>query len=146
MKVEGAQKIGAPRERVFAALVDPAILQKCIPGCQVLEKIGDTQYAAKLTASIGSIKGVFTATVTMVDLVAPSHYKLLVDAKGQQGFVKGSGILDLSEQSGVTEIKYTGDVNVGGTLASVGQRMLESTAKMMVAKFFSALENETGDK
>jgi carbon monoxide dehydrogenase subunit G len=143
MKVEGEQKIEAPRERVFAALIDPAVLHRCIPGCQELEKTGDSQYAAKLTASVGSIKGVFTATVTMAELVAPSHYKLLVDAKGQQGFAKGSGILDLGEQNRVTELKYTGDVNVGGTLASVGQRMLESTARMMVAKFFSALANET---
>jgi hypothetical protein len=140
MKIEGQQKIEARRARVFSALIDPAVLQKCIPGCQELEKTGDNAYAAKLTATIGSIKGVFTATVILSELVAPSHYKLVVEGKGQPGFVKGSGSLDLEEQNSATQIKYTGDVNVGGLLASVGQRMLEGTAKMMVSKFFSALD------
>lgn len=143
MRIEGQQKIQAPRERIFSALIDPAVLQKCIPGCQELAKTGDDQYSAKLTASIGSIKGVFAATITMAELVPPSHYKLLVEGKGQPGFVKGTGSLDLEEQNGSTEIKYTGDVSVGGLLASVGQRLLEGTAKMMLSKFFSALENET---
>lgn len=142
MRIEGQQKIQAPRERIFSALIDPAVLQKCIPGCQELAKTGDGQYSAKLTASIGSIKGVFTATITMAELVRPSHYKLVVDGKGQPGFLKGSGNLDLEEHDGTTEIKYTGEVSVGGLLASVGQRLLEGTAKMMVSKFFSALEAE----
>jgi carbon monoxide dehydrogenase subunit G len=142
MKIEGKQKIEAQRERVFAALTDPAVLQKCIPGCQELEKTADNQYAAKLTASVGSIKGIFTATVVLTELVVPSHYELLVEGKGQPGFVKGSGDLNLQAQNGTTEIQYTGEVNVGGVLASVGQRMLESAAKMMVSKFFNALETE----
>src|SRR5579872_4357333 len=143
MKIEGIHKLKAPRVSVFQALTDPAVLQKCIPGCQELEKSGENQYGAKLSAGVGSFKAVFTATVAMEDMVAPSHYKLVVEGKGQPGFVKGSGSLDLEEQNSATEIKYTGDVNVGGLLASVGQRMLEGTAKMLVSKFFNALEAET---
>lgn len=145
MKIEGRQNIQAPCERVFSALTDPAVLQKCIPGCQELQQTGPDQYSAKLTAAVGSIKGVFTATITMDELIAPSHYKLVVDGKGQPGFLKGSGTLDLSQQDGTTEIKYTGEVSVGGLLASVGQRMLESAAKMMAGKFFAALEAEIGN-
>ncbi|MBZ5521588.1 MAG: carbon monoxide dehydrogenase subunit G [Acidobacteriia bacterium] len=136
----------APRERIFKALIDPAVLQKCIPGCEQLEKSGENQYSAKLSAGVGTIRSVFTATVTMQDMVAPSHYKLVVEGKGQPGFVKGSGALDLAEKDGGTEIKYTGEVNIGGILASVGQRMIQATASMMAGKFFKALEAETFEK
>jgi uncharacterized protein len=143
MKIDGTHKIQAPRERVFQALTDPVILQKCIPGCKELEKTGENQYSAKLSAGVGSIKSVFTATVTLDELALPSHYKLIVEGKGQPGFVKGSGDFDLVEQDGATEVKYSGEVNVGGLIASVGQRMLQGAAKMMASKFFNTLEAET---
>ena len=118
-------------------------MQKCIPGCEKLEKTAENQYRAKLTAGVGAIKSTFTATVTISDLVAPSHYKLTVEGKGQPGFVKGSGDLNLEDADGATEIKYTGEVNVGGMIASVGQRMIQSTATMLAGKFFNSLEAET---
>src|SRR5215469_11507850 len=128
MKIEGQQKIEVPRERVFDALIDPAVLQKCIPGCEQLEKTAENQYNARLTAGVGPVKGVFTATVSLHDITAPTHYKLVVEGKGQPGFVKGSGELNLDDDSGATAIKYTGEIHVGGLLASVGQRMLQATA------------------
>ncbi|PYP88904.1 MAG: carbon monoxide dehydrogenase [Candidatus Angelobacter sp. Gp1-AA117] len=143
MKIEGSHKISASRARVFEALNDPAVLQKCIPGCESLEKTSENHYNAKLSAGVGAIKSKFTATVIISDLVAPSHYKLTVEGKGQPGFVKGSGDLSLEEFEGGTEIKYTGEVNVGGVIASVGQRMIQSTANMLAGKFFTALESET---
>jgi hypothetical protein len=143
MKIEGTQTIDAPRERIFAALVDPAVLQKCIPGCEQMEKTGDNQYKARLTAGIGPVKGVFTATVSLHDIVAPEHYKLVVEGKGQPGFVKGSGELNLKAAGSATEIQYTGDVNVGGLIASVGQRMIQATANMLAGRFFKSLEAET---
>jgi carbon monoxide dehydrogenase subunit G len=143
MKIEGTQKIAAPRERIFAALVDPAILQKCIPGCEQMEKTGDNQYKAKLTAGVGPVKGVFSAIISLQDIIAPEHYKLVVEGKGQPGFVKGTGELNLKDEKGATEIIYTGDVNVGGLIASVGQRMIQATANMLAARFFKSLEAET---
>jgi uncharacterized protein len=143
MKIEGTQKIDAPRDRIFAALIDPATLQKCIPGCEQMEKTGDNQYKAKLTAGVGPVKGVFTATVSLQDITAPEHYKLVVEGKGQPGFVKGSGELTLKDSGGATEIQYTGDVNVGGLIASVGQRMIQATANMLTGRFFKSLEAET---
>jgi uncharacterized protein len=142
MKIEGTQKIAAPRERVFAAMVDPAILQKCIPGCEQMEKTAENQYNAKLTAGVGPVKGVFTATISLQDITAPSHYKLVVEGKGQPGFVKGSGELNLTDDEGGTSIQYTGEVNVGGLLASVGQRMIQGAANMMAGRFFASLEQE----
>jgi len=142
LKIEGTQKIAAARERVFAALTDPAVLQKCIPGCEQMERSGDNQYSAKLTAGVGPIKGVFTATVSLADITAPSHYKLAVEGKGQPGFVKGAGELNLSEDGEGTSIQYSGEINVGGLLASVGQRMIQGAANMMAGRFFTALEQE----
>jgi uncharacterized protein len=142
MKIEGTHKIEAPRERVFAALTDPAVLEKCIPGCEQMEKAGENQYNARLTAGVGPVKGVFTATVSLVDITPPEHYKLVVEGKGQPGFVKGSGALDLKEAGNATEIQYTGEVNVGGLIASVGQRMIQATANMLAGRFFKALESE----
>jgi len=143
LKIEGSHKIDAPRERVFAALVNPQVLQKCIPGCEQMEKTGDNQYKAKLTAGVGPVKGVFTATVSLEDIVAPEHYKLVVEGKGQPGFVKGTGELNLKDEGGATEIQYIGDVNVGGLIASVGQRMIQSTANLLAGRFFKSLEAET---
>jgi hypothetical protein len=145
LKIEGTQKIDAPRDRIFSALVDPAVLQRCIPGCEQMEKTGDNQYKAKLTAGVGPVKGVFTATISLQDISAPEHYKLVVEGKGQPGFVKGSGELNLKDDGGATEILYTGDVNVGGLIASVGQRMIQATANMLAARFFKSLEAETSN-
>ena len=142
MKIENTLKIDAPRSRVFAALIDPAVLQKCIPGCEEMVSTGENQYNAKLTAGVGPVKGVFTATVSLQDIVAPDHYKITVEGKGQPGFVKGTGELNLKEEDGGTSIQYTGEVNVGGLLASVGQRMIQGAANMMAGRFFKALEAE----
>jgi uncharacterized protein len=143
MKIEGTHKIAAPRERVFAALVDPAILQKCIPGCEQMEKTRENQYTAKLTAGVGPVKGIFNATISLQDIVPPEHYKLVVEGKGQPGFVKGTGELNMKDDGGATEIQYTGEVNVGGLIASVGQRMIQATANMLASRFFKSLEAET---
>lgn len=142
MKIEGTYKIDAPRERVFQALTDPAILQKTIPGCERMEKAGDNKYNATLSAGVGPIKGTFATTVSIENMIPPSNYRLVVEGKGQPGFIKGSGDLVLEDENGASQIHYTGNVQVGGVLAGVGQRLIESTAKLLAGKFFSALENE----
>ena len=142
MKIEGTHQIEAPRERVFAALTDPAVLQRCIPGCEQMEKSGENRYSARLTAGVGPVKGVFTATVSLSELIQPEHYKLVVEGKGQPGFVNGTGDLNLKDAGNTTEIHYTGEVNVGGLIASVGQRMIQSTANLLTGRFFKSLEAE----
>jgi hypothetical protein len=145
MKLEGTHKIAAPREGVFQALTDPAILQKCIPGCQEMEKTGEDQYKAKLSAGVGPVKGVFAATIALKDITAPSHFTLVVEGKGQPGFVKGSGSLNLTEEGDATNVQYSGEVNIGGMIATVGQRMIQATANLLAGRFFKALEAETRD-
>ena len=142
MKLEGTHQIQAPRERVYKALIDPEVLQRCIPGCERLEKTAEDTYSATIRAGVGTIKGVFNGTVKLKDMRPPEHYRIEVEGKGAPGFLKGSGDLDLEAEGEITVIKYTGDVQVGGTIASVGQRMLQGTMKMMASQFFTALEAE----
>jgi len=142
MNIEGTHRIDAPQDRVFAALTDPAVLERCIPGCEQMEKTGENRYQTRMTVGVGPVKGVFTATVSLEDITAPSHYKLVVEGKGQPGFVKGTGALDLSADGDGTSIRYTGEVHVGGILASVGQRMIQATSNMLAGRFFGCLENE----
>ncbi|HEY5446156.1 MAG TPA: carbon monoxide dehydrogenase subunit G [Pyrinomonadaceae bacterium] len=142
MKIEGKHVIDAPRDRVYGSLVNPEVLQRTIPGCERLEKTGENTFAATIRAGVGSIKGIFNGTVRLEDLRAPEHFRMVVDGKGAPGFLKGSGDLDLVTEGESTAVNYTGDVQIGGTIASVGQRMIQGTVKMMAAQFFTALGAE----
>ena len=142
MKIEGTHELNAGRERVYQALIDPAVLQRCIPGCEKLEKTGENTYSASLRTGVGSIKGLFTGNVRLEDMTPPSHYRIVLDGKGQPGFLKGSGDLDLEERNGATVINYSGEMQIGGTIAGVGQRMIQGAAKMMASQFFTAIEAE----
>jgi len=142
MKIEGKHQIRAPRERVYEALIDPIVLQRIIPGCERLDKTADNTFAATMRTGVGSIKGVFNGNVRLEDLRPPEHFRMVVDGKGTPGFLKGSGDLDLQTEGETSTVSYTGDVQVGGTIASVGQRMIQGTVTMMATQFFTALEVE----
>lgn len=142
MKIEGTQSLNASRERVFQLLIDPEVLQRCIPGCQALEQTAENTYAATIRAGVAAIKGLFTGVVRLEELRPPEHYRLVVEGKGGPGFVKGHGDFDLAENGDGTLIKYSGELQLGGTIASVGQRMIQGAAKLMASQFFTALEVE----
>ena len=142
MKIEGTQILHATRDRVYSALTDPQILQRCIPGCESLEKTAESVYAATLKAGVGSIKGKFQGEVRLEDMRPPEHYRIVVEGKGGVGFAKGSADFDLEDQDGATLIKYSGELQIGGTIAGVGQRMIVAAAKMLASRFFAALEAE----
>ena len=142
MKIEGTYTLNAPRELVYTLMIDPDVLSRCVPGVQSLENTEGTSYKVTLKTGVGAIKGMYNGAIQLEDLREPEHYKMIVDGKGAAGFVKGVGELDLVEQGDETVVNYAGDVSVGGTIASVGQRMILSTAKMMTAHFFTALEAE----
>jgi carbon monoxide dehydrogenase subunit G len=142
MKIDGTAHIPAPRESVFSALTNPAILQRCIPGCQSLEKTTENTYVATMKAGIGSIKGTFKGNVRLEDMQPPSHYRMVVDGRGTPGFAKGIGEFDLAEKDAGTEIAYTGELQVGGVIAGVGQRMIAAAAKMLASQFFNTLAKE----
>jgi carbon monoxide dehydrogenase subunit G len=143
MNLEGTHTINAPRARVYASLIDPQVLQQCIPGCESLDRTAPDTYAMIIRAGVGSIKGLFNGMVRMEDLREPEHYRLVIEGKGKTGFLKGSGDLDLNKEGEATIIKYSGEMQVGGMIASVGQRLLLSAARMMASQFFTALEKQT---
>lgn len=142
MKLSGTHAIAAPRSRVWEFLVDPTRLAKCLPGCDKLETIGDNEYAGEMNVGLASVKGLYKGKVKLEDLKPPSHYRIAVDGKGKQGFIKGSGTIDLEEQGSQTLLRYAGDAQIGGPLAGVGQRMIDAGAKTMITQFFTAMEAE----
>lgn len=142
MKIEGTHEIRSNRGRLYQVLTDPEVLKRCIPGCERLEQTGENAYSVTMRAGVGSIKGLFTGNVKLEDLRPPEGFRMTVDGKGQPGFLKGSGDISLEERDGSTVASYKGDVQVGGTIAGVGQRMIQGAARMMSAQFFTAIEAE----
>src|SRR5216684_1884592 len=143
MKIDGTHEINASRECVYALITDPEVLRRCIPGCESLEKTGENTYAAIMKAGVGVVKGTFKGNVKLEEMRPPEHYRIVVDGKGGPGFVKGTGDFDLEEKDGATLIRYSGEMQVGGTIAGIGQRMIQGAARMMASQFFNALEAET---
>jgi carbon monoxide dehydrogenase subunit G len=107
-----------------------------MPGTDRLDKISDDEYEMKMKLIIASMGGLFAGKVRLAEQHPPESFKLIVEGSGKIGFVKGEGLLNLVPQGEATEVKYEGDVHVGGTIASVGQRLLDTTAKMIIKKFF----------
>src|SRR5216684_4393438 len=142
MKIAGEQRLAAPRERVWALFNDAERLSKLIPGCEKLEVLGPDEYGGTINAGIAAVKGVYTGKLKIEEKRPPEHYKLAIDGKGKQGFVRGGGTLDLVADGIKTIVKYAGDVQIGGPLVQVGQRMIDSAAKMMIGQFFAAAEAE----
>ncbi len=143
MKIAGEQYLSAPREQVWALFNDPERLSRLIPGCEKLEILGPDEYAGTINVGIASVKGVYSGKLKLEDKRAPEHYKMQVDGKGKQGFVRGSGTLDLEAKTpDETLVRYAGDVQIGGPLMQVGQRMIDSATKMMLGQFFAAAEAE----
>jgi uncharacterized protein len=142
MKIAGARIIACPQERTYAALQDPEVLARCMPGCDQLVKVGEDSYEMKMKMGIATISGSFDGKVRIADQNPPSSFRLLVEGAGRIGFTKGEGLLTLTPSASGTEIRYEGDVSVGGTIASVGQRLIDTTAKMMIKRFFDKLATE----
>lgn len=142
VKVSGSYMIHAPRERLWQSLNDPAFLKACLPGCESMEAIGPDQYQATLNVGISIVKGKYNGSVTLSEKEPPQRFRMRVEGKGTGGFVQGAGLLDLAEDAQGTKITYEGDVQVGGPIASLGQRLLDGAAKMMVGHFFGAVNTQ----
>ena len=139
MKIEGAADIPAPRDKVWAAFLDPNILAQALPGCEKLEAIGPNEYKATMKIGVAAIKGTFEGKVKLSDLDPPNRYRMAVEGSGGPGFVRGAAGMQLSDADGGTRVSYDADVQVGGLIASVGQRMLGGVTKMMLDQFFTRM-------
>lgn len=140
MQVEGVVQFGAPPERVFSVLRDREALAQAIPGCESLEEEGPGAYKASLKLGIAAVKGSYTADVRIEDEQVPSHYRLKIAGQGGPGFVNLQGDVDLAQQGEGTAVSYKFEVQVGGMVAAVGQRMLGGVGRMLAGDFFKAMQ------
>ena len=142
MKISGSYMLALPRERAYRILQDPEVLARAMPGCESLERIGPDEYRMKMKMVLASLSGAFEGKVRIADQTPPESFRLVVEGAGRVGFMKGDGLLKLSPVEGGTEVSYEGDAQVGGTIAAVGQRLMDGTAKMLIKKFFEKLSAE----
>lgn len=137
MDMSGEYRIPAPREAVWAGLNDPEILKQSIPGCDELNKVSDTELTAKVTAKVGPVRATFSGKVTLSNIQPPVGYTISGEGQGgAAGFAKGGADVELIEDGDGTLLKYTAKSTVGGKLAQIGSRLIDSTAKKMANDFF----------
>lgn len=138
MKISGTYTLSLPPDQAYQRMQDPEVLASCMPGCESLEKIGEDEYRMKMKMALASVSGAFEGKVRITDRT-PESFRLMVDGSGKLGFMKGEGLLKFTGVEGSTEVSYEGDVQVGGTIAAVGQRMIDGTAKLLIKRFFEKL-------
>ena len=142
MKLDGEYTFNGPREAVWELLQDPDVLKAAMPGAKEMEKTGDDEYKAQLQVRVGPVNGVFATTILLTDKTPPERYTMLVDSKGSTGFAKGSALVTLTEQGAATTLmQYEATLQVGGRIASVGQRMLDTVSKSLTRQGLEAMNN-----
>ena len=139
MKLAGEYIFDAPQDVVWDALQDPEVLAAVMPGCEKLELVGEDEYEGILKIKIGPVQGKFQGNVKLEDINKPDSYSITVDGKGAPGFMRGNGGVKLTGQGDTTLLEYEGEAQVGGKIASVGQRLLDSSAKAIVKQSLEGL-------
>jgi carbon monoxide dehydrogenase subunit G len=140
VKLEGEYVFNGPREDVWELVRDPDVLATALPGTQSLDQVGENEYEGVMDVRIGPIAGVFSGRIVVSDEVPPETCTLTVDGKGKPGFINGTGYINLIDQGdGTTLMKYDGEIQIGGRLASVGQRLLDTTSKSMIRQGLETL-------
>src|SRR5216684_4389837 len=137
MEMHGERRIPAPRAEVWARLNDPETLKACIPGCETVEKLSDTEFTAKVVARVGPVKASFSGKVTLTDLDPPTGYTITGEGTGGvAGFAKGSAKVSLDDAGAETVLRYGVQAQVGGKLAQIGSRLIDATSRKMADEFF----------
>ena len=146
MQMNDSQRIPASREKVWAALNDPAILKQCIPGCQSLELTAPNEMTATVVFKVGPVKATFGGKVTLSDLDPPNGYRISGEGSGGvAGFAKGGATVKLAaEGPDVTILSYEVDAQIGGKLAQLGSRLIDSTARKLAGQFFESFGEVVG--
>jgi len=145
MKLAITSVVHAPRERVYAALVDPTVIQRCIPGCESLTEVAPDTFEAKLKIGVAGLKGSYSGSASIRDRNPPESLTLAMQGKGGPGFVRGTAAIALSaegEGGRDTRVDCQADVQVGGIIAAVGSRLIEAAAKKMADDFFAQLSEQ----
>lgn len=140
MDISGSYTLYAPRERVWAALLDPDMLKQTIPGCERLDKQGEDTFLLRLNIGVASVKGIYDGTLRLSDLHLPERYHMTVDGKGARGLLHGDGTLSLEARDpNTTVVSYSGQAQLGGPIAGVGMRVAGGAANMLIKAYFSKL-------
>ena len=147
MDMNGSQTINAPIDAVWKGLNDPEILRQCIPGCEALEKTSDTDMTATVVLKIGPVKARFEGAVQLSNLNPPHSYTISGEGKGGMvGFAKGGADVSLAQQpDGTTVLTYSVKADVGGKIAQLGGRLIDSTAKKLAEQFFSTFTEKVSE-
>ena len=142
MKLGGEYLFHGPREEVWEMMRDPFVLARALPGTQKLDKVSETEYVGDMNVKVGPVGGKFSGKVVMSNEVPPASLTLSAEGKGGPGRVNGSGDVELIDQGDRTTLmKYTGEMEIAGKLATVGQRMIDSVSKSMMKQAFEAMDN-----
>jgi len=140
MKLQGEYLFDGPREAVWDLVRDPNVLSKALPGTESLDMVAENVYEGKMNVRIGPVAGLFSGKLTVANEVPPKSYTLIVEGRGAPGFGKGTGDVELVDMgNGTTLMKYQGELQVGGTIANVGQRLIETVANSMAKQAFESL-------
>lgn len=143
MQITGTQNIAVPRQRVWDALNDTDILRKCLPGCESIERTSQDSCKVVMAAAIGPLRARFHGVLRMTDAIAPQSCTMQFEGQGGAvGFGKGSSGVTLTESDGQTTVTYTAEAQVGGKLAQVGSRLIDSVARKMADDFFKAFQGQ----
>ena len=143
MKIAGTASLKATPQQVWDAFHDPAVLERCLPGCESLTEVGPDQYAMSVTAGVASIKGTYDGTVALLDARHPEQFTMKANGAGGPGTVDAEVVVRLVQSAdGGTELAYDADAAVGGMIGGVGQRMLAGVTKKMAGQFFEAVDDD----
>jgi hypothetical protein len=142
MDLSASYTFASSATTVWDLLIDPEVVASCLPGCDRLEPLGGDRYRAELTLAVAAVSGQYTGTVAILDKRPPHSYRLVVEGAGKAGFAKGEATIELREEGETTTVSVTGQSQVGGLIARVGQRLLGAVSKMMMDRFFACLQQK----
>ena len=142
MKIEGTYTLNASQQEVWDLFNDTTHLSNALPGCEELVEREPGKYDMVLKIGVAGVKGQYGGKMEVLDQEPPNRYRLVGEGSGSPGFVKGEALIEFSQKNDTTIISYQGDVQVGGLIAGIGQRMMGGIAKMMLRQFFKNMENE----
>jgi carbon monoxide dehydrogenase subunit G len=142
MEIIGSHVFNAPRSTLWALLLDPAAIQRAIPGCEEMTATGPDAYKMTVKVSLAAIKGTFSGNVAVQDQKPEDSYRLIVSGTGKPGSVQGDALMTLAEAAGKTTVTYQGEIKAQGPIARLGNRLLGGAAKLMIGQFMKGMEKQ----
>jgi len=146
MKIDGSIEVAAEQQGWWDLLQDPEFLKEIMPGCKEMRKISEDEFEGSIGAKVGAIASQYTARFTVHDMNPPHSYSLKMEGKGKGGFVSGDTKVELLPVENGTELRYEGEVSMGGTIARIGQRLVDAAAKMLLKQGFNALKKKVEER